>query len=97
MFKEIEESEEVQEMFGEFKSLTKKLTKLTGKIIATPTDVFSFYNLLICQKSMELPIPNWAEELLVNSQFLEAVEVLEKLRNYNSTMRKMNGGKFFFN
>ncbi|XP_043473952.1 uncharacterized protein LOC122506046 [Leptopilina heterotoma] len=93
MFSEIEKLEEVKEMFGEFKSLTRKLTELTGKDITTPTDVFSFYNLLICQKSMKLPIPNWAEELLANNEFLEAVEVLEKLRNYNDTMKKMNGGR----
>ncbi|XP_043473954.1 uncharacterized protein LOC122506047 [Leptopilina heterotoma] len=92
MWKEIEESEEVKQMFGKFKSLTNNLTNFMGKNITTPADVSSVYNILSCHKSMNLPIPNWAEKILVNNDFLEAIEILAKIGNYNDTMKKINGG-----
>lgn len=92
MLKEIEESREVKQMFVKFKSLTNNLTTFMGKNITTPADVSSVYNILSCQKAMNLSIPNWAEEVMVNNDFLEAIEVLAKIGNYNDALKKINGG-----
>ncbi|XP_043479039.1 uncharacterized protein LOC122509231 [Leptopilina heterotoma] len=93
MFNEILQLAEVKQIFEKYKPLLKNLTELTGKNFPSPIYSFSFSNVLISQKSMNFSIPKWADEIMSNKDFQEAVELFEKLRNYNDTMKKMNGGR----
>lgn len=93
MLKELEKLDEVKQMFVKYEPLAKNLTKLTGKNVNSPSEIFNFFNLLDCQESMNLSYPIWAKETMANKDFQEAVDVIEKMRNYNDAMRKMNGGK----
>lgn len=93
MLKELEKLDEVKQMFVKYEPLAKNLTKLTGKNVNSPSEIFNFFNLLDCQESMNLSYPIWAKETMANKDFQEAVDVIEKMRNYNDAMRKMNGGR----
>lgn len=93
MFKELKEQAEVKEIYEKYKPLTNNLTKLTGKNFTSPLYIFPFYNLLTSQKLMNFTIPKWAEEIMTRNDFQEAVSLFEKLRNFNDTFKKMNGGK----
>ncbi|XP_043478896.1 venom acid phosphatase Acph-1-like [Leptopilina heterotoma] len=94
MFEEIEKLDEVKQLFVKYEPLATNLTKLTGKNVNSPSEIFNFFNLLDCQESMNLSYPIWAKEtLLANKDFQEAVDVLEKMRNYNNALKKLNGGR----
>ncbi|XP_043478855.1 venom acid phosphatase Acph-1-like [Leptopilina heterotoma] len=93
MVSEIRKLPEVKELTNEFKPLWKNLSKFTGENITRSSEAHILYNTLISHQSMSLPLPQWANETLFSKKFIKSVSFSVLLRNYNETLKKMNGGR----
>ncbi|XP_033224627.1 venom acid phosphatase Acph-1-like isoform X2 [Belonocnema kinseyi] len=83
---------EVAEKSTQYNELWKKLTYLTGEKIDSFKHALRLYNTLVEEKAMKLPIPEWAEELLASGELAKAASVQIELKNYNTILKKLNGG-----
>lgn len=95
MLSEVRELPEVKKLSAEFQPLWKTLSKLTGSDIKTSRQAFNLYNTLIAEKSMNLPLSNWAKQTLTSKQFHKSVALDVHLQSYNETLKRLNGGKIF--
>lgn len=93
MEKAIRKLPEVIKKSLEFTQVWKRLSILSGKIIAHGKSAYNLYNTFIAEKSMNLSIPQWAEDLLANGELDASVAFHIQMKNYNETLRKFNGGR----
>ncbi|KAJ8686451.1 hypothetical protein QAD02_022245 [Eretmocerus hayati] len=84
-------SEEIQIVNQMHKDLYEALKRHTGQSIENPDDVFDLYSTLDAERTMKLPLPQWADEY-----FPEKMECLSKLslkmNVYNESLLRMKAG-----
>ena len=72
-----------------------KLSNLTGKNISSVRDILMLHNTLETESLMNLPIPEWGREYLANGKLAEVGIFQVELRNYNTLLKRLNGGTLF--
>ena len=82
------------ERSAQYNELWKKLTYNTGTKIDSTKYALRLYNTLIAEKAMKLPIPEWAEKLLASGELAKAASLQIELKNYNTILKRLNGGKY---
>ncbi|XP_025075238.1 LOW QUALITY PROTEIN: uncharacterized protein LOC105431612 [Pogonomyrmex barbatus] len=79
-----------QKIIFQFKNLTSELTKLTGKKIETPWDLFYLYQTFAAESSMNLTLPEWAYNYFPNGQLYDAVIVAYNIFNFTPLLKKLH-------
>ncbi|XP_051154899.1 venom acid phosphatase Acph-1-like [Leptopilina boulardi] len=93
MEREIRQLPEVLKKSLEFKELLRKLTHWSGNNMTHCKSIYNLYNTLVVEKTMNLKIPQWADDILANGELEKGVAFHIQLKNYNTTLRKFNGGR----
>lgn len=92
--KELEEvltSEEVQRELKANRELFKYISEKTKKPMNTLGDVFSVYQTLNAEESMNLTLPEWTQS--VYPEQLHAISAKQcNYENYNTVLKRLNGG-----
>ncbi|XP_029050121.1 venom acid phosphatase Acph-1-like isoform X1 [Osmia bicornis bicornis] len=87
----VRNSEEVLKKVLVYKDLFKFLSEKTGINITKTNQVYEIYNLLVAQKAMNFPSPDWCtDEILKKLQ--EIVKLEYEIRSYTPQLKRLNGG-----
>lgn len=72
------------------------ITNHTGAPITTLQNIFGIFQTLTAEKNMNLTLPEWAESVYTEEITNLAIKQCQ-LENSNEILKKLNGGKPFFN
>lgn len=80
-----------------YKTFMQNLTKLTGKEIISPYDMYNLHMGLTAQAFMNLTLPEWTNDMFPNGRLKDAIEFYYRLVSYNEKLRRLNGGALLKN
>lgn len=75
-------------------SARAKIEMYSGKKCEQPFEWNYLYQTLLAEHSMNLELPSWTREFFPTGILLEASVFSYVIGNYNSILRKLNGGIF---
>lgn len=78
------------DLFREFMS---QLTNLTGKSISTASDMKRIYDTLMCERNMNLTLPDWSNEIFPDGKLFEGALLKFDLQAYDTKMLRFINGK----
>lgn len=81
-------------MVEPFRPSLKELTTETGKEIKDVVDMWLLYHGLRAEKAMHLELPEWTKKYFPNGPLLEASNLVYKILNWNTLLKRLSGGKF---
>lgn len=88
-------SNQVQHLLKSKRKLLQYISKHAKKPVNKLIDVFGIYQTLNAEQSMNLTLPEWTK-----SVYPEEIHTLAgkqcNFENYNSVLKRLNGGIFFF-
>lgn len=77
----------------QFTDMMAKLTKLTGKKIETPLDIFYLYHTFVAESFMNLTLPRWAKDYFPDGQLIDGIVTAYNIANSTPLLRKLYAGK----
>jgi len=80
---------------NQFKGLMSNLTRLTGKIITTTSDIFFLYHTFAAQSSLGLTLPRWAYDYFPHGLLLDATVAEYDIINFTPLLRRLSAGKCY--
>nr|ARK19830.1 testicular acid phosphatase-like protein [Ampulex compressa] len=91
-YRRVEASEEILTKFSEYDELKENVSFLTGKNITNFLDLFILYHTFLTQSKMGLTLPSWVSTYFPGGQLKDAAVFQYKLFNYNTMLKRRNGG-----
>lgn len=83
------------EKMSQFTELMDKLTKLTGKKIEKPSDMYYLYHTFIAQSSMNLLLPKWAYDYFPDGLLFNGTVAAYNIANSTPLLRRLFAGKSY--
>ncbi|XP_029665028.1 venom acid phosphatase Acph-1-like [Formica exsecta] len=80
---------EIKKEMSQFKDVMSKLTKLTGKNIETPSDLYYLYNTFVSESSMNLTLPKWAHDYFPHGPLFDGIVFAYKIYNFTPLIRRL--------
>ncbi|XP_058801268.1 venom acid phosphatase Acph-1-like [Phymastichus coffea] len=89
---QVETSSEFKVKLRSFESFMRNLSSNTGKNISHSNDMYFLYHTLMAEHSLDLPLPKWTKNIFPYGKLLDGISLEYKISNYNTEMKRMNGG-----
>lgn len=85
-------SDEVHHLLRSNRHIFRYVSNHTGREYRTLSDMFGLYQTLTAEQTLNLPLPEWTNSVWPENVTYFAVKQCE-YENYNSLMKRLNGGK----
>jgi len=86
---------ETQKKLSQFTELMNKWTKLTGKKIEKPLDMYYLYHTFVAESSMNLTLPEWAYDYFPDGSLFDAIIAAYDIANSTPLLRRLYAGKIY--
>ncbi|XP_071573276.1 venom acid phosphatase Acph-1-like [Temnothorax nylanderi] len=90
-YKNLLQSPEVKKKIGEFNNLMEIASNYTGRNITNLTGLVLLYSTLYAQSLMELPLPQWTQDIFPDGKLFDAALLFLDLLSYDQ-LNNLNGG-----
>lgn len=73
--------------------MMNKLTKLTGKKIEKPLDLYYLYHTFVAESFMNLTLPRWANDYFPDGSLFNGIVTAYNIANSTPLLKKLYAGK----
>jgi len=86
---------ETRKKLSQFAELMSKLTKLTGKKIEKPLDMYYLYHTFVAESSMNLTLPEWAYDYFPHGSLFDGTIAAYDIANSTPLLKRLYAGKIY--